>query len=86
MGTAIMKHQNLTVLHKDEPDDNAYYDFTGLIPESWCCVDCGLNTAPGLPNRREAEIAAVALGERWKKNEASFTIEFNGSSEVHTVP
>jgi hypothetical protein len=22
-------------------------DFKGLIPETWCCVDCGYNTAPG---------------------------------------
>jgi hypothetical protein len=27
----------------------------GLIPESWLCIDCGMNTAPGLMTRAEAE-------------------------------
>jgi hypothetical protein len=29
----------------------------GLLPESWLCVDCGINTAPGLLNRVEMEKA-----------------------------
>jgi hypothetical protein len=29
----------------------------GCIPESWCCVDCNVNTAPGLLNRIEMERA-----------------------------
>src|SRR5262249_23976911 len=28
---------------------------TGKTPESWCCVDCGVNTAPGHPDRIEME-------------------------------
>jgi len=31
------------------------FDLSGLVPESWCCVDCGVNTAPGLSNRAEME-------------------------------
>ena len=29
----------------------------GHSPESWNCIDCGVNTAPGIPNRVEAERA-----------------------------
>jgi hypothetical protein len=29
----------------------------GAVPESWRCVDCNLNTAPGVPNRIELEQA-----------------------------
>jgi hypothetical protein len=41
----------------------------GKIPESWCCVDCGVNTAPGMPNRREMDIAIAIYG----KAECTFT-------------
>jgi len=27
----------------------------GKVPESWCCVDCGVNTAPGCMNRADME-------------------------------
>jgi hypothetical protein len=30
-------------------------DLRGKTPESWCCVDCGVNTAPGHPTREEME-------------------------------
>jgi hypothetical protein len=29
----------------------------GAVPESWCCVDCGVNTAPGAKSRVEFEQA-----------------------------
>ena len=32
-------------------------DLKGVMPESWCCVDCGINTAPGFKNRAQAEQA-----------------------------
>jgi hypothetical protein len=35
-------------------------------PESWDCVDCGVNTAPGFPNRVELE---KALGKITGKEE-----------------
>jgi hypothetical protein len=31
-------------------------------PESWLCVDCGINTAPGLFNQAEVKRAFAALG------------------------
>jgi hypothetical protein len=33
------------------------HDLKGLTPESWCCVDCGINTAPGLQTRAQMEQA-----------------------------
>jgi hypothetical protein len=30
-------------------------DLKGVVPESWCCVDCGVNTASGMMNRAEME-------------------------------
>src|SRR5262249_55879031 len=36
-----------------EPTDPV--DARGKVPESWCCVDCGVNTAPGSKTRAEVE-------------------------------
>ena len=33
----------VTILHNDGPKPVP----KGAAPESWCCVDCGVNTAPG---------------------------------------
>jgi hypothetical protein len=45
-------------------------DFKGLMSESHHCIDCGFNTAPGFPNREEAEQEAarqVAAGSKnWR--------------------
>ena len=30
-------------------------DLRGKLPESWACVDCGINTAPDLLNREQME-------------------------------
>jgi hypothetical protein len=30
-------------------------DLTGFTPESWVCIDCGINTWPGCPSRIEME-------------------------------
>jgi hypothetical protein len=35
-------------------------DLRGLIPESWACIDCGINTAPGCLNRIRTEEAFAA--------------------------
>jgi hypothetical protein len=43
--------------------------FEGLVPESWCRVDCGTNTAPGFLNRTDTEKAVEALGAKWHTNE-----------------
>jgi hypothetical protein len=55
------------------------------IPESWLCVDCGFNTAPGTLNRAELEAAIRAAkreqGEKWKVD----GVKINHNSEVYTV-
>lgn len=50
----------------------------GLIPESWECIDCEINTAPGLSTRAEAEAAFAAGNE-------SIIQRLNSRSEVYTV-
>ena len=53
----------------------------GSVPESWCCVDCSVNTAPRLLNRAEMERAFAAMGN------ADLGIEqhIDDRSEVYTV-
>jgi hypothetical protein len=52
-------------------------DGRGYMVESWLCVDCGVNTAPGIPSGpRKREL--IERGEG-----ATFTID--GNSEVYTV-
>jgi hypothetical protein len=55
------------------PIDASDVDFRGLIPESWLCVDCNMNTAPGLLNRVELENAAKELGVLFETNQAVIT-------------
>ena len=31
------------------------FDLEGVTPESWACIDCGINTWPSCPNRIEME-------------------------------
>jgi hypothetical protein len=52
-------------------------DFAGLLPESWLCVDCGVNTAPGLKSRVELELALTAND--------SAEVRINENSEIYTV-
>jgi hypothetical protein len=61
-------------------------NFEGLMPESWCCIDCGTNTAPGCLNRAQAEAAAKALGKLWESNAAALPSQtIDNRSEVYTV-
>jgi hypothetical protein len=60
-------------------------NFEGLVPESWCCIDCGMNTAPGCLNRIEMENAAKALGKLWETNAESVRQHIDNRSEVYTV-
>jgi hypothetical protein len=62
-----------TVLHHDLERTS----LTGKAPESWLCVDCGVNTAPGCPNRKEMELALALHGGA----KSVITAE----SEVYTV-
>jgi hypothetical protein len=58
-------------------------NFEGLMPESWCCIDCGLNTAPGCLNRAEMERAAKALGVLWETE--GVTQHIDDRSEIYVV-
>jgi len=62
----------MTVLHKDEP-----VSMKGVYPESHNCIDCGYNTAPGLPPRELAEF----LMDR----DGSFPMTFTDESEIYAV-
>ena len=42
----------------------------GTIPDSWNCIDCNTNTAPGLYNRAEVEAIIAAIGKAAWKNGA----------------
>ena len=52
----------------------------GMLPESWACIDCGVNTAPGCFNREQME-QAMALD--WNDQGVKQTVD--ASSEVYTV-
>jgi len=57
------------------------------LPESWTCVDCGINTGPGLLNRADMEkalTAARAIGKLTGKNEGVEQV-FSHRSEIYTV-
>jgi hypothetical protein len=66
------------------PTERDTRDLSGLIPESWLCIDCGFNTAPALLNRRDAEKAIKALGFAWDMG-AGVEQHINSDSEVYTV-
>jgi hypothetical protein len=50
------------------------------IVESWLCVDCGTNTAPGFPSGPEMRLA-IALGD--KKLDVTFDVTFDSNTEVY---
>ncbi len=47
-----------TVLDHDPEGKSA----KGVTPESWLCVDCGVNTAPGMMTRKEMDVALAIYG------------------------
>ena len=59
------------------------FDLKGLTPESWCCVDCGINTFPGCPTRIEME--RVYNGRVLRSSEPSFDLQLNGHCEVYNA-
>ena len=67
------------------------FDFKGRTPESWDCIDCGINTAPGLPGRVEMERRHNAAGVMQKLTQADpasmtvVTYTFDEHCEVYTV-
>jgi hypothetical protein len=63
-------------------------DLTGLTPESWLCVDCSINTAPGFPDRIELERrykTSRAIEKLSGKAPELATLTFNDRCEVYTV-
>jgi hypothetical protein len=52
------------------------------LPESWCCIDCGVNTAPGVLNRTEFEQAFRA---RALTSQKLIEVHFSDWSEVYMV-
>ena len=59
----------------------------GTVPESWDCIDCGMNTAPGLLNRTELEAAIAHIGvARWKSGRAAIEQIYDDRTEVYFVP
>ena len=55
-------------------------DLKGALPESWACIDCGVNTAPGFFNRQQME---QAFAIDW--NDQGVTQTVGASSEVYHV-
>jgi hypothetical protein len=47
------------------------FDLKGVTPESWACIDCGINTFPGCPSRVEME-------RHYKTSAASKTLSATG--------
>jgi hypothetical protein len=56
-------------------------DARGAVPESWACIDCGINTAPGCSTREQIEQALVII----RRDRDSVTQTFDEFSEVYTV-
>ena len=60
-------------------------NFKGLVPESWRCVDCGMDTGPGFLNRAEMEKVVKVLGDKWHNDKVSINQTFDDATEVFTV-
>lgn len=62
-------------------------DLKGRIPESWFCIDCGINTAPGMLNRVQMEkaISLDAAKANLEGREWGIPNTINHHSEVYTV-
>jgi hypothetical protein len=62
-------------------------DLRGKTPESWSCVDCGINTAPGHPNRIEMEKLyrrSAALSRAGIETPVA-KVTYNDRCEIYTV-
>jgi hypothetical protein len=81
----MTKNKRMTHGEQVKADLRDEFDFRGLMPESWCCIDCGMNTAPGFSNRVEWENAAKAMGEAWHNNNGGIDQTIGHDSEVYMV-
>ena len=75
----------MTILHKKAQLSAwapPYQNLKGVVVESWCCIDCGVNTAPGCSTRAdiEAEWNNVA-----RNDEQVGTMHFCTESEIYMV-
>src|SRR5262245_17445802 len=65
-------------------------DLTGVTPESWVCIDCGINTFPGCPSRVEMErryntAAAIKTLSATGEEPPLASLTINERCEVYTV-
>jgi hypothetical protein len=58
-------------------------DLKGAMPESWACIDCGVNTAPGCSTREQLEQAFAVAAIR--NDQGSVGQRFDKDSEVYMV-
>jgi hypothetical protein len=77
----------MTTQPKWKADDDKKLNLEGLMPESWFCIDCGINTAPAMLNRVEMEkaISLDAAKAKLEGREWSIPQSINHVSEVYTV-
>jgi hypothetical protein len=69
----------------EEPTSDAL-DLEGKTAESWHCVDCGVNRAPGIPGRADMERAfAEQAAAGVKDEEQGVKVSCDSHSEVYTV-
>jgi len=64
------------------------FDLRGTTPESWACIDCGINTAPGMPSRVELERrykTAVAIEKLSGEAPPLYNFTFDEHCEVLLV-
>jgi hypothetical protein len=67
--------------------DENEIDLRGKAPESWLCVDCGINTAPDHPNRIEMEKLyrrSAALSRAGIETPVA-KVTYDGQCEIYTV-
>jgi hypothetical protein len=57
---------------KQSPSLFTKVDMRGKCPESWSCIDCGVNTGPGLLNRTQLE---QALANDWTGKGVDQTVD-----------
>jgi hypothetical protein len=70
---SLLNQERWTVLNYNLPRDSS----KGKTPETWLCVDCGFNTAPGIPGRKQTENEILIYGNS--------PVEYNAESEVYTL-
>ena len=57
-------------------------DLKGAMPETWACIDCGINTAPSCSTREQLEQAFNSTAIR---NDEGIPQTFNELPEVYMV-